>query len=206
MRKTLIALIILTLSLGVVGCTSDKEETTSNSNEVVTQEESKENDKRSDDEMYELYESKLEDMEKLFKENNIDFKEVKSNKNTKYDGYKTISYENSETDTVGEFVIATYGISFDKDSSIRYITSRMSLNVNDDEMKTKEFKFEDTEFYKLKNILIPEVNNIDEINRKLNEAYKNLTSSKGIDFENENIKERILLGENTLVYTIIINP
>ena len=206
MRKTLIALIILTLSLGVVGCTSDKEETTSNSNEVVTQEESKENDKRSDDEMYELYESKLEDMEKLFKENNIDFKEVKSNKNTKYDGYKTISYENSETDTVGEFVIATYGISFDKDSSIRYITSRMSLNVNDDEMKTKEFKFEDTEFYKLKNILISEVNNIDEINRKLNEAYKNLTSSKGIDFENENIKERILLGENTLVYTIIINP
>ena len=35
MKKTLIALIILTLSLGVVGCTSDKEETTSNSNEVV---------------------------------------------------------------------------------------------------------------------------------------------------------------------------
>ena len=86
------------------------------------------------------------------------------------------------------------------------MSSRISLNVNDDEMKTKEFKFEDTEFYKLKNILIPEVNNIDEINRKLNEAYKNLTSSKGIDFENENIKERILLGENTLVYTIIINP
>ena len=206
MKKTLIALIILTLSFGVVGCTSDKEETTSNSNEVVTQEESKENDKRSDDEMYELYESKLEDMEKLFKENNIDFKEVKSNKNTKYDGYKTISYENSETDTVGEFVIATYGISFDKDSSIRYITSRMSLNVNDDEMKTKEFKLEETEFYKLKNILIPEVNNTDEINSKVNEAYKNLTASKGIDFENENIEERILLGENTLVYTIIINP
>ena len=50
MKKTLIALIILTLSFGVVGCDSDKEETTSNSNEVVTQEESKENDKRSSDE------------------------------------------------------------------------------------------------------------------------------------------------------------
>ena len=206
MKKTLIALIILTLSLGVVGCTSDKEETTTNNNEVVTQEESKENDKRSDDEMYELYEFKLEDMEKLLKENNIDFKEVKSNKNTKYDGYKTISYENSDTDTVGEFAIATYGISFDKDSNIRYITGRLSLNVNDEEMKTKEFKFEDTELYKFKNILIPEVNNIDEINKKITEGYKNLTSSKGIDFENENIEERILLGENRLVYTIIINP
>ena len=146
MKKTLIALIILTLSLGVVGCTSDKEETTS------------------------------------------------------------ITYENSDNNTVGEFVIAGYGISFDKDSNIRYISSRMSLIVNDDEMKTKEFKFEETEFYKLKNILIPEVNNIDEINKKITEGYKNLTSSKGIDFENENIEERILLGENRLVYTIIINP
>ena len=41
MKKTLIALVILTLSFGVAGCASDKEETTSNSNEVVTQEESK---------------------------------------------------------------------------------------------------------------------------------------------------------------------
>ena len=83
MRKTLIALIILTLSLGVVGCTPDKEETASNSNEVVTQEEAKENDKRSDDEMYELYTSKLEEVEKLFKENNLDFKEKNDDKNKK---------------------------------------------------------------------------------------------------------------------------
>ena len=206
MRKTLIALIILTLSFGVVGCTSDKEETTINSNEVVTQEEAKENDKRSDDEMYELYTSKLEEVEKLFEENNIDFKQENNYKNTKYDGKTTIAYENSDNDTVGEFSIGRYGISFDKDGSIRYISSRMSLIVNDDEMKTKEFKFEETEFYKLKNILIPEVNNIDEINKKITEGYKNLTSSKGIDFENENIEERILLGENRLVYTIIINP
>lgn len=205
MKKTLIALIILTLSLGVVGCTSDKEETTSNS-EVVTQEESKENDKRSDDEMYELYTSKLEEIKKFFEENNIDFEQKDNYKNTKYDGTTSITYENSDNNTVGEFVIAGYGISFDKDSNIRYISSRMSLIVNDDEMKTKEFKFEETEFYKLKNILIPEVNNIDEINKKITEGYKNLTSSKGIDFENENIEERILLGENRLVYTIIINP
>ena len=206
MRKTLIALIILTLSFGVVGCTSDKEETRSNSNEVVTQEEAKENDKRSDDEMYELYTSKLEEIKKFFEENNIDFEQKDNYKNTKYDGTTSITYENSDNNTVGEFVIAGYGISFDKDSNIRYISSRMSLIVNDDEMKTKEFKFEETEFYKLKNILIPEVNNIDEINKKITEGYKNLTSSKGIDFENENIEERILLGENRLVYTIIINP
>ena len=206
MRKTLIALIILTLSLGVVGCTSDKEETTTNNSEVVTQEESKENGERSDDEMYELYTSKLEEVQKFFKENNIDFKQGDNYKNTKYDGTTSIAYENSDNDTVGEFSIGRYGISFDKDGSIRYISSRMSLIVNDDEMKTKEFKFEETEFYKLKNILIPEVNNIDEINKKITEGYKNLTSSKGIDFENENIEERILLGENRLVYTIIINP
>ena len=73
-------------------------------------------------------------------------------------------------------------------------------------MKAKEFKFEETEFYKLKNILIPEINNIDGINKKVNEGYKNLTSVESIGFKNENIKETILLGSNRLVYTVIINP
>ena len=206
MRKTLIALIILTLSLGVVGCTPDKEETASNSNEVVTQEEAKENDKRSDDEMYELYTSKLEEVEKLFKENNFDFKEVTNSRNTKYDGKTSISYEDSSKDNVGEFSVADYNISFDKDGNIRYISLQISVNVNDEDMKTKEFKFEETQFYKLKNILIPEIKNVDEINKKVNEGYKNLTSTQSIDIENENIEENIFLGSNRLVYTIIINP
>ena len=203
MRKTLIALIIFSLSFGVVGCKSDKEETTSNSNEVVTQEKSKKNDKRSDDEMYDLYTSKLEEVEKVFKENNIDFKDKKNT--DKYDGKTGITYEDSNKDNVGEFSVADYNIYFD-DENVRNIVLQISLNVNDDDMKAKEFKFEETEFYKLKNILIPEINNIDEINKKVNEGYKNLTSVESIGLKNENIKETILLGSNRLVYTVIINP
>lgn len=206
MKKTLIVLVILTLSFGVVGCTSDKEKTTSNSNEVVTQEETKENDERSSDEMYELYTSKLEEVEKFFKENNIDFKPEDNSRNTKYDGTTSIAYENSDNNNEGEFSVGTYGVSFDNDSNITYIAGRVSLNVNDDQMKTKEFKFEDTEFYKFKSILVPELNNTDEINKKINEGYKNLISSEVIRIENEKIKETIILGENMLVYTIIINP
>ena len=55
MRKILIALIIFSLSFGVVGCKSDKEENTTNNSEVVTQEKSNEQKKRSSDEMYDLY-------------------------------------------------------------------------------------------------------------------------------------------------------
>ena len=73
-------------------------------------------------------------------------------------------------------------------------------------MKTKEFKFEDTEFYKLKNILISEINNIDEINEKINEAYKKLTSTGRVEIKNGNITEKFILGDNSLVYDIIINP
>ncbi|WP_308780574.1 hypothetical protein [uncultured Clostridium sp.] len=206
MKKILIALIVLTLSLGVVGCTSDKEETASNSNEVVTQEESKEEKKRSSDEMYELYTSKLEEVEKFFKENNIDFKQENNYKNTKYDGKTTIAYENSENNIVGEFSIGRYGIAFDNDGNIRYITARLALNVNDEEMKTKEFKFEETEFYKLHNILISEIENTDEINDKVTVTYKDLTSINNLEIENGNIKEQFLLGDNSLVYDIIIRP
>ena len=206
MKKTLIALIILTLSFGVVGCDSDKEETTSNSNEVVTQEESKENDKRSSDEMYELYASKVEEVEKLFEENNLDFKFKNDTNNKKYDEKVSLSYEDSSNNNIGEFSVANFGLVFDKNGEILIMSSRMSLNVNDDEMKTKEFKFEDTEFSKLKNILIPEINNIDEINKKVNEGYKNLTSTKTIELKNGNIKESFILGNNMLAYTVVIYP
>ena len=156
--------------------------------------------------MYELYTSKLEEVQKFFKENNIDFKQGDNYKNTKYDGTTSIAYENSDNDTVGEFSIGRYGISFDKDGSIRYISSRMSLNVNDEEMKTKEFKFEETEFYKLHNILISEIENTDEINEKVTVTYKDLTSINNLEIENGNIKEQFLLGDNSLIYDIIIRP
>ena len=204
MKKTLIALMILTLSFVVIGCTSDKEKTTSNSNEVVTQEESKENDKRSDDEMYEFYNSTVEEVAKLLKENNIPYEE--KNKNSKYDGKTSISYEDSNKDAVGEISVAGYGLAFEENGDIMFISAQISINVNDDEMKTKEFKFEDTEFYKLKNILIWEINNIDEINEKINEAYKKLTSTGRVEIKNGNITEKFILGDNSLVYDIIINP
>ena len=206
MRKTLIALIILTLSFGVIGCTSDKEETTSNNNEVVTQEESNEQKKRSSDEMYDLYTYKLEEVEKLFKENNINFQEVSIKKNKKYDGKVSIRFEDNDVENIGEFPVAGYGLSFEDNGEILYISAKMVLNVNDDDMKSKEFKFEDTEFYKLHNILIPEIKNADEINQKVNEAYKDLTSLGQVDIENDNIKESIILGDNSMDYIILINP
>ncbi len=204
MKKRLIALIILTLSLGVVGCTSDKEETASNSNEVVTQEESKEEKKRSSDEMYKLYLSKVEEVGKLLKENNIAYEE--KNEKSKYNGITSIEYENSSQEAINEFTIGRYGIAFDENDEILYISSRMNLNVNDEEMKAKEFKFEETEFYKLHNILVPDIKNTEEINEKINATYKELTSTERVVFENGNIEERFLLGDNSLTYTIIINP
>ena len=204
MKKRLIALIILTLSLGVVGCTSDKEETASNSNEVVTQEESKEEKKRSSDEMYKLYLSKVEEVGKLLKENNIAYEE--KNEKSKYNGITSIEYENSSQEAINEFTIGRYGIAFDNDSAIKYISSQMTLKVNEEETKNKEFKFEDTEFYKLHSILIPDIKNSTEIDQKVNAVYKDLTSIETIEFEYDNITERIVLGDNRIDYTIIINP
>lgn len=73
-------------------------------------------------------------------------------------------------------------------------------------MKSKEFKFEDTEFYKLHNILIPEVKNTDEINEKVNDTYKTLTSIDRIEIENGKVKETIVLGDNCIDYIITIYP
>ena len=206
MKKTLIALIFLTLSFGVVGCTSDKEEVSTNNSEVAIQEESKEDEERSSDEMYELYASKVEEVEKLFKENNLNF-EVKSNRNNKkYDDKVSLMYEDGNKDNAGEIPLAGYGASFDTNGDIVFISAEIVLNVNDEEMKTKEFKFEETEFYKLHNILIPDIKNTDEINEKVNDTYKNLTSIDRVELYNGKVKETIVLGDNRIDYIIIINP
>ena len=44
------------------------------------------------------------------------------------------------------------------------------------------------------------------INQKVNEAYKDLTSLGQVDIENGNIKESIILGDNSMDYIILINP
>ncbi len=206
MRKTLIALIVLTLSIGVVGCASDKEETESKSNEVVAQEESSEEKKRSSDEMYELYASKLENVEKLLKDNNLNFKVKNNRNNKKYDEKVSLMYEDGNKDNAGEIPLAGYGASFDTNGDIVFISAEIVLNVNDEEMKTKEFKFEETEFYKLHNILIPDIKNTDEINEKVNDTYKNLTSIDRVELDNGKVKETIVLGDNRIDYIIIINP
>ena len=207
MKRLMILGLVSCLSVTtLVGC-GKKEEVASGTNQVTTQEESKEEtkeEKRSSDEMYDLYTSKLNEVEKFFEDNNIDFKEDEINRNKKYDGTVSISYENSDDNE--EYSIAGYGIAFEENGEISYITARLAMNVNDEEMKSKEFKFEETEFYKFKNILIPEIKNTDEINDKVNSTYKNLTSIDRIEIENGNIKEIFLLGDNTLVYDIIICP
>ena len=73
-------------------------------------------------------------------------------------------------------------------------------------MKAKEFKFEETEFYKLHNILAPEVKNTDEINEKVNDTYKTLTSIDRIEIENGKVKETIVVGDNCVDYIITIYP
>ena len=205
MKKTLIALIVLSLSFGVVGCKSNKEETTTNTNEVSTQEESKENDKRSDDEMYELYTSKLEEVESLFKKNNIAFEEEKVEDNKKYDGKVSIRYEDSNNKNLGEFSLAGYGISFEKSGEIAYIAGNMLLNVNDEEIKTKGFKFEEIAFYKLRDILIPDIKSDAELNEKV-KAYYDGEGNNIIEVINGKVKERILIGGTYIRYTIVINP
>ena len=155
--------------------------------------------------MYELYASKLEEVEKLFKENNIDYKE--KNNNDKYNGKTSISYENSSQKAINELTIARYGIAFDNDGEALYISAKMNLNINEEEMKTKEFKFEDTELFKLTTILIPDIKSEEEINEKINNYYKNGGDSvEVIDIENGKVIQSISLTNSYIDYIIKINP
>lgn len=211
MKKKLIIGLLLVTSLLVVGCNKDKESSNVKPNNVVSTdgnntEQASGTSARSSDEMYELYTSKLTEVEKLFKDNTIAFKEKNNDKNKKYDGKVAIIYEDSSKKQPGEIPSALYSLNFEDNGEIKYISANISLNLIEDEMKNKEFKFEDTEFYKLHNILVSDNKNTDEINKKVNDAYKNLISIKNIESQNGKIKEMLTLTPDSINYIIIINP
>ena len=180
--------------------------------------------------MYESYTSKLEEIKELFENNNIQY--IEENKNSNYEGTTNIEYENSEEKEVGTFSKATYGVAFDVNSDILFISSKLKINVSDIEMKNSGFVFEDTIFNELHNILAPDVNTESQFNEKVNLVYENMEISEYtedgelIDYENNDngskqeiegeierdieivngkVIERIIVGENTLEYMVYIN-
>lgn len=206
MKKLLISILVLSSLVMMVGC-NDKKIDDTNSKPVENEqiENNNENKERSNKEMYEIYEELLPKVKAYYESLGVDIEEEKSQKCKDYDGNTYMSYRDYDNNNLGEFSVLDYGLAFDKDGTVDFLAGSMYMNIDAEEYKDGNFKFEETPFYELSKIFGADELDYTSINEKVNDYYKG-NGSDLIQREDGQYSERINLGQSEFVYIININP
>ena len=206
MKKLLISMLVLSSLVTMVGC-NDKKINDTNSKPVENEqiENNNENKERSNKEMYEIYEELLPKVKSYYESLGVDIEEEKSQNCKDYNGNTYISYRDYDNKNVDEFSVVDYGLSFDQEGKIRFILGSMYMNIDAEDYKDGNFKFEETPFYELSKIFGASNLDYTSINEKVNDYFKG-NGSDLIQREDGQYSERINLGQSQFSYIININP
>ena len=211
MKKALISMLVLSSLVTMVGCSY--EVTPINDSDNTIQSEQVENNnnnnneskKRSNKEMYEIYEELLPQAKSYYESLGVDLKEDKSDKAKDYDSATGISYTNYDNNNLGEFSVLDYGLAFNKDGTVDFLAGSMYMNIDAEDYKDGNFKFEETPFYVLSKIFGADELDYMSINEKVNDYFKG-NGSDVIRREDGQFSERINLSNSQIAYMININP
>lgn len=204
MKKVLISMLVLSSLVTMVGC-GNKSTATDDSDKSTATNEQVENRKRSNEEMYKVYEELLPKVKSYYESLGVSIEEEKSQKCKDYDGNTYISYRDYDNKNVDEFSVVDYGLSFDQEGEIRFILGSMYMNIDESFYKDGNFKFEETPFYELSKLFGMEDLDYTSVNEKVNDYFK----GNGSDLIHRNkgqFSERINLGQSQFAYIININP
>ena len=231
MKKKIIIGLILTLAIGMIGC-EDRKETSSNDNNLNQEDASSginnENDDKehideenNDDEGKSLPNKSNEEMCELYKENVEGYKEIllslgvpesefeyvteEAAKEYNID-FSEISYSDGSIEDDAKYSSSLYGVVFDDDSNIEYITTRLVMRVNEEEIKAGNFKFEETPFYEFSKLMFNEERDYIELNKLIMDEYNGINEKDNIihilgDYE----VEEIYCEGSKIFYTISID-
>lgn len=163
--------------------------------------------RRSNEEMYKLYESNLQTVRDAFGRTGLDIEEIKGTPVTNYKDYTdTVLIKCYTPDHTKEYSLASYDIATTEDGDIMFLSAVIEMNIDKNKLATTDFKFEDTLLQDIHNILNPDKDVTSEMNQGIKDRYKNSKDTKDIFFKEDKIQESLYLGEDTLSYTILIHP
>lgn len=205
MKKLLISILVLSSLVTMVGC-SDKSTATNDSDKsTATNEQVESSKKRSNEEMYKIYEELLPKVKSYYESLGVQLEEEKSDKAKDYDGNTYISYRDYDNKNVDEFSVVSYGLSFDPKGELSFLGGSMYMNIDESFYKDGNFKFEETPFYELSKLFGMEDLDYTSVNEKVND-YFNGNGSDLIYRNKGQFSERINLGQSQFAYIININP
>lgn len=208
MKKVLISMLVVSL-LMMVGCkdkstaTNDSDNTTQS--EQVEDSKKNEDKKRSNEEMYRIYEELLPEVKSYYESLGVQLKEEKDENLSDYSNSTSISYIDYDNNIKGEFSRVFYGLVSNPKGELSFLGGSMYMNIDAEDYKDGNFKFEETPFYELSKIFGASNLDYTSINEKVNDYFKG-NGSDLIQREDGQYSERINLGQSQFSYIININP
>lgn len=208
MKKVLISMLVVSL-LMMVGCkdkstaTNDSDNTTQS--EQVEDSKKNEDKKRSNEEMYRIYEELLPEVKSYYESLGVQLKEEKDENLSDYSNSTSISYIDYDNNIKGEFSRIFYGLVSNPKGELSFLGGSMYMNIDAEDYKDGNFKFEETPFYELSKIFGAGDLDYTGINEKVNAYFKG-NGSDLVQREEGQFSERINLSSGEFVYIININP
>ena len=208
MKKVLISMLVVSL-LMMVGCkdkstaTNDSDNTTQS--EQVEDSKKNEDKKRSNEEMYRIYEELLPEVKSYYESLGVQLKEEKDENLSDYSNSTSISYIDYDNNIKGEFSRVFYGLVSNPKGELSFLGGSMYMNIDAEDYKDGNFKFEETPFYELSKIFGASNLDYTSINEKVNDYFIG-NGSDLIQREDGQYSERINLGQSQFSYIININP
>lgn len=144
--------------------------------------------------IYEIYESKYENVKNIYKEKNIPIEEYD------IEGNKGFSYMDENKTNEGDIIYAEYGIANSIDGKVECISLVTSI------LTSKEsFKIEDTVLYDLTKAMVGDKIDYSYINSEVNRAIEANSNSYIYNYANTEI-EFFVGDEGRIYYEIRIKP
>lgn len=201
MRRKIIAMMIICMSIFNIGCSGSKNQENENNNEQ-SQVESTDNE-MSQDEIYSLHKEIMPQIEELFASEGISFTKEKDDRNTKYEGYTKLNFSDTQNESAGAYTHAGYELCFEENGDIRSIGITLYQNIDRENIKNNELKFEDSIFSKITSLVVDDELDYSEVNEDINYAIQNNDEDR-VSTVYDNVGESIRANEKEIRYSLVI--
>lgn len=192
---------ITCISIFTIGCSGNKNQDSENNNEQSQVENI--DIKMTQEEIYNLHQKLMPQIEELFASEGIELTKEKDDRNTKYEGYTSLNFFDTENESAGAYTNAGYKVSFEENGDIRSIGINLYQNIDRESLKNSELKFEDSIFSKITRLVVGDEVDYSEVNEDINYAIQNNDEDR-VSTVYDNVSESIRVNEKEIRYSLVI--
>lgn len=205
MKRSILIGLILSTTLAFVGCSSNNNEGSNSQTSSENKVEEKVDKKKINDEIIAKFEELLPEVLNVYEENNIIVEDSFNREDKIYNKTSYIDTPWREAKEHTDVSSSSFRIGFDEEGLAKDIAWSTYITMDEDVMKSEEFKIEDTFLGSISKLMITDPEHNAKVNESVNNHYKNHGNAR-YEFEYGNVDGTAVIEGSELRYTIHIYP